>query len=213
MNNQNIGPGHFKNNRNRFDRDMDSFNGPNNDFDSAQNDLEEFRPMQIIDYQNRGQNQAPIGNQPAFGGNFPPKPIQIIDHFPRKITDYDHVSKVHPWNWYCPIIQIEYNHTKDGCSLHKNPPPKVVDKKSQMQQPNRMRQANWPHGSVDRKERNPHAGPAPNQQNVQSRSENWPNFPPQPTKENQRNNAAGKNWIRNVKEWGNSSQNIRNNDR
>lgn len=96
-------------------------------FDSSlpKSDDEEYRPVQVIDYQNRTQKQ------PTFDDKISP----VNDHFPRKIIEYDHKSKIHAWNWFCPIFQIEYNHSKTGFSLHEHPLPRPTSKGQMEQQP------------------------------------------------------------------------------
>lgn len=90
-------------------------------------DFEEFRPIQVIDYQNKKPTPAPFVNPSSSFSNIIPSNVRKLEEvFHRKIVEYDHKSKIHPWNWFCPIIQIEYNHTKNGLSLHEHPPPKSI---------------------------------------------------------------------------------------
>ncbi|XP_055309199.1 probable serine/threonine-protein kinase DDB_G0282963 [Sitodiplosis mosellana] len=98
-----------------------------------QNDGEEFHPIQVIDYQNQTQKQPNFGDQTSPGENSSSN--KQHDDFPRKIIEYDHKSKVHTWNWFCPVIQIEYNHhSNTGFSLHQHPPPRSTGKKEQIEQ-------------------------------------------------------------------------------
>lgn len=89
-------------------------------------DFDEFRPIQIIDYQNKKQTPAPFVNPLSFSHHIPPIMRKPEEVFYRKIIEYDHKTKIHPWNWFCPVIQIEYNHTKNGLSLHEHPPPRSI---------------------------------------------------------------------------------------
>lgn len=90
---------------------------------------DEYFPVQVIDYQNRTQKLL----SPSSCDQKSP----VADHFPRKFVEYDHKSKIHTWNWFCPVIQIEYNHhSKTGFSLHEHPPPPIVKKE-------RIEQHHW----------------------------------------------------------------------
>lgn len=196
--------GGFSNNRKRL-RESDNFNMPQKDFD-------EFRPMQVIDYQNKAPNQPPFGGQTSFPG---PNTLNVLRPdiiFPRKIIEYNHKTKVHQWNWFCPVVQIEYNHTKTGLSLHEHPPPKPI-KKDLPQQPYRakqeqqqrgenqqLRQQKWP--QAERQERLPYVG----QNERQPRFENRPTqqLNNQQSNENQsyyRRQPQEKNWSRNYRDW------------
>lgn len=95
-------------------------------------DFDEFRPIQVIDYQNRKPAPAPFVNSSPFPNIIPSNVRKYEEVFHRKIIEYDHKSKIHPWNWFCPVIQMEYNHTKNGLSLHEHPPPKSI--KPQLEQ-------------------------------------------------------------------------------
>lgn len=93
-----------------------------NDFDTNQDYNDEFRPVQVIDYQNRSGNQrsslfAP--QQTATSGRSHPE-----EFYTRKIIEYDHKPKEYEWNWFCPIRIIEYDHKSRGYSMHEHPPPK-----------------------------------------------------------------------------------------
>lgn len=117
-------------------KDFDTFNAPKSSFNNMQIDFDEFRPIQVIDYQNKkpapASGPAPFANPASFPSIIPPSVRKYEDIFRRKIIEYQHKSKIHPWNWFCPVIQIEYNHTKNGLSLHEHPPPKPI--KSQPEQ-------------------------------------------------------------------------------
>lgn len=104
--------------------DFDTFNPPNTNFNNMQIDFDEFRPIQVIDYQNKKPAPAQFANPSSFPSIIPSNVRKFEEIFRRKIIEYDHKSKIHPWNWFCPVIQIEYNHTKNGMSLHEHPPPK-----------------------------------------------------------------------------------------
>lgn len=164
-------------------RESDNFN---NDFNFPQNDCEEFRPMQVIDYQNRTLNQSTLGDQTPLIDNRSSHNQQFVEDFPRKIIEYDHKSKIHPWSWFCPVIQIEYNHSKNGFSLHEHPPPRPAKKdrwvkKEPTDEFKQLRQPKWAQqqAPVDRQER-PSYGPQSQhqQQHFQSRYENRQTIPP-----------------------------------
>lgn len=89
-------------------------------------DFDEFRPIQVIDYQNKTSIPLPFVNPSSFSKITPQNVRKYEEVFHRKVIEYDHKSKVHPWNWFCPVIQMEYNHTKNGLSLHEHPPPKSI---------------------------------------------------------------------------------------
>lgn len=177
--------------------------------------------MQVIDYQNRPPNQRSPGDQLSFSSRCSAPPIITPDFFPRKVIEYDHKTKIYPWSWFCPIVQIEYNHTPTGFSLHEHPPPKPVEKR--IEQPHfvklepkmeeaPLRHPKWqPQGSSDRPERFSYAAQQgeryyqsryenrPNAaQNVQSSNDNYPYY---------RRNPQEKNWARNSREWNNSQGN------
>lgn len=197
--------GGFRNNRKRS-REPDNFNMPQTDF-------EEFRPMQVIDYQNMTQNQPPFGGQSSFQGPNSMNMLRSEVIFPRKIIEYNHKTKVHQWNWFCPVVQIEYNHTKNGFSLHEHPPPKPIKKEPQQphrvkQQPNddnlRLRQSKW--AQSERPERLPYGGQSERPYGGQSRFENRPTPPVnnQLSNENQsyyRRNPQERNLSRNYRDW------------
>lgn len=91
---------------------------------NMQIDFDEFRPIQVIDYQNKTQTSVPFVHPSSFPNVMPPSNMRKSEEiFHRKVIEYDHKSKTHPWNWFCPVIQIEYNHTPNGFSLHEYPPP------------------------------------------------------------------------------------------
>lgn len=82
--------------------------------------------MQVFDYQNQRQNppqqQLPtFVQQPAFAGS---RLLQLEPdlHFPRRIIDYNHKSKIYDFKEFCPIVQLEYNHKSVPFSLHEHPP-------------------------------------------------------------------------------------------
>lgn len=175
-----------------------------------QRDFDEFRPMQVIDYQNKTPNQSSFGGQSSLSIQRP----DII--FPRKIIEYNHKTKVHQWNWFCPVVQIEYNHSKNGLSLHEHPPPKPINKEPQQtQQSHRVkhepkeenlqsRQPKW--AQSERPERLPYGGQIERPYGGQSRFENRPAPSPnnQQSNDNQsyyRRNAQEKNWSRNHRDW------------
>lgn len=119
-------------------------------FDSSSpqnNDYEEYLPVKVIDYQNRTQKQ------PTFDDGISP----VNDQFPREIIEYGHKSKIHKWNWFCPIFQIEYSHTKTGFSLHEHPLPKSISicvKKEPRDQYQQLREPKWAQpGAIERLER------------------------------------------------------------
>lgn len=112
-----------------------------------QNDnYEDYRPVQVIDYQNRSEKISPVNDQ-----------------FPRKIIEYNHKSNIHTWNWFCPIFQIEYNHFKTGLSLHEHPLPRPISTKQEQQltvkkepreQYQKLLDPKWTHsGTIERLER------------------------------------------------------------
>lgn len=142
--------------------------------------------------------------------------MQQGDYFPRKIIEYDHKSKVHPWNWFCPVIQIEYNHTKTGRSLHEHPPPQLIElKHSEPHRPKNeskeeFRQLRQPRWAQERQDRFSHGTQG---QQYHSRYENRQSMPPvnaQPTEPYYRRNTQEPNWIRNNRER-NNPQNSQNN--
>lgn len=124
--NQSFGAQSFRNNRKRpRDGDQSYFN------DFNRNDNDEFRPVQVFDYQNQRQNQQrklpTFVQQPTFT-NSRLIQLQPDEYFPRKVIDYDHKTKTHSFIEFCPIIQMEYDHKRKGFSLHEHPPPKPVVK-------------------------------------------------------------------------------------
>lgn len=129
--NQDIDDRDFGKNSSRS-REFEVSNSPSSNFNDMQIDFDEFRPIQVIDYQNKKPipvsfvNQPSFVNQSTFANIIPPNVRKQEEVFLRKIVEYDHKSKIHPWNWFCPVIQIEYNHTKNGISLHEHPPPKSI---------------------------------------------------------------------------------------
>lgn len=207
--NQDFGLDGSRNNRKRF-RELDTFDASNNDFQSPQMDFDEFRPVQVIDYQNKTQNPVLFGEQTSFNQqSFPSGVARVQEIFPRKIIEYDHKSKVHPWNWFCPVIQMEYNHTKTGLSLHKHPVPKSLirnepDPTNWCKQEDhvQLRHSNW--SSNERQNRFPYAGPG--ERYHQFRFEGRQNAPMSslPSNENppyNRRNPNERNWPRNYRDW------------
>lgn len=198
-----------KNNRKRAQQ-SDNFD---NNIVPPQNDCEEFRPMLVIDHQYKTHSKQSFEDQSFSTGNCSPNRHQPTDYFPRKIIEYDHKSNVHPWNWFCPVVQIEYNHTNTGFSLHEHPPTEIVGKIQAKQHwskqvvpkddYNRLRQST--HGPIDHQERLPHGGSAQGQQqqHYQSRYENQQNLPSnsQPMGEMYyRRNLQDQNWLQKVHE-------------
>lgn len=197
--------GGFQNNRKR-PRELDTFNSSNVGFNMPPKELDEFRPMQIIDYQNKTQSYQPFENQASISSANSslnvPKPTEV---FFRKIIEYDHKTKIHPFNWFCPVVQIEYNHTANGLSLHEHPPPKPVKKEpepshrfkqEQRDEHQHVRQPKWMPN--ERQER--YRGPV--ERNYQMRFENRPNAPmnSQMPSDNQPyygRNQREQNWSRN----------------
>lgn len=210
---------------------MDTFKAANNQF---HDDRDEFRPMHVIDYQNRSQNQLPFSNQSPFSGNqssfsgnqssfsgnqssFPgSNPFNRLKSeeimFPRKVVEYDHKSKTHSWKWFCPIVQIEYNHGKNGFSLHEHPPPRRVEE-FRNEEPHRfnqqskddfkqLRQPKWAQTERDRgQDRFSHGMQGPHGQ-YQSRYDNRQNT--QQPEPHYRRNQPEKSWIRNNRgDWNN----------
>lgn len=167
--------------------------------------------MQVIDYQNRSQNRQTFDEQDMFSNRNSSNDLQQNAYFQRKIIEYDHKTKVHPWHWFVPVIQIEYNHTKTGLSLHEHPPIQTIAKSYGDQQGfkkdvkdeiRQLRQPRWAHGSQGQHQYE-------NRQN-QTRYENRQNNPPanaQQTEPYHRRNAQEKSWIRNNREWNNPQNN------
>lgn len=202
--------GGFENNRKR-PRDADFFNVSNNNFNMPQKDFDEFRPVKVIDYQNKTQNQQCFNSLSPFSGA---NMMRSEDIFPRKVIEYDHKTKVHPWNWFCPVLQFDYNHTKTAISLHEHPPPKPIQK--QLEAPHRVkpelkeehmhfRQSKWMQS--ERQERFQHGGQS--ERHYQSKFENRAT-PPLNSNENQsyyRRNPQERNWSRNFRDWNSSPVN------
>lgn len=149
-------------------------------------------------------------------GNTTSNQQQFVVNFPRKIIEYDHKTKTHPWNWFCPVVQIEYNHSKSGFSLHEHPPPK----KEQTEQPDwiksepkdeyrQLRQSKTPWAQqtpIDRQERLPYGSQSlHHHQYFQSRYENRQTIPPNTqTAAHEmyyRRNPQDRNWAKNAREW------------
>lgn len=188
-------------------------------------DCQEFRPLQVIDYQNRTKNQPSFGDRTSAMGNISSNQQKFIDNFPRKIIEYDHKTKIHSWNWFCPVIQIEYNHSKSGFSLHEHPPPKP-SMKEETEQPHwiqnepkdeykQLRQSKIPWAQqapidrqqalIDRQERFPH-GPQSqhHHQHFQPRYENRQTIPPNTQTAHEmyyRRSPQERNWAKNTREW------------
>lgn len=182
-------------------------------------DFDEFRPVQVIDYQNKTQNQSSFGGQSSLSGQNFSNMLRSEDIFPRKIIEYDHKTKLHPWNWFCPVVQIDYNHTRVGLSLHEYPPPKPIRKESVLphrvkQEPKgeymQLRESKWTPGERQERgqergqERFPYGGQS--ERHYQSRFENRPTPPMsiQPPNDNQthfRRNVPERNWSRNHRDW------------
>lgn len=196
--NRNFDSNRFEHNQKRPRESLDTFNAPNKKF---HDDRDEFRPMHVIDYQNRSQHQPSPFNQPLFPGINVPNTSHDFD-FPRKVIEYDHKSKTHSWNWFCPIVQIEYNHGKTGFSLHEHPPPKRVEE-CRNEQPHRfkqqtkddlkqLRQPKW--AQNERQERFAHEAQGqhghyqPRYDNRQNTQQPEPHF---------RRNQPEKSWVRN----------------
>lgn len=199
----------FGNNFNRS-KEFDTFNPPNNNFKNMQFDFDEFHPIQVIDYQNKKPPAlAPFANPSSFSNIIPPNPRKYEDVFRRKIIEYDHKSKIHPWKWFCPVIQIEYNHTKNGLSLHEHPPPKSKrPEPEQRRHPepdhHRMKQEfakrdNYPlrHQNWQQNERYERVYPGEGYH--QSRFESRPS--PNDMQSYSRRNPQERNWPRNHQEW------------
>lgn len=196
--------GDFRNNRNRFSN-ADTFNNSNVEFDASVDEIDEFRPMQIIDYQNQSQNCPPLGNQLPFSMQ------STQDIFARKIIEYDHKSKIHPWNWFCPVQIIEYNHTKTGRSMHEHPPPKPAKQEPESNQRFKtvtkddqihMRQLKWP--SNERQERYRSPGERNFNQRFDQRQNSSTPTNSQMSNENQPyygRNTQDRNWTRNYREY------------
>lgn len=206
-----MGVGGFKNDRKR-PRESNTFANSSTDFSMPPIDFDEFRPIQVIDYQNKTQkNRPPFGGQSSFSGPSFSNMLRSEEIFPRKIIEYEHKSKVHPWNWFCPVVQIDYNHTRVGLSLHEYPPPKPI--KKEPEQPPRVKQepkvekmqareSKWAPG--ERQERYPYGGQS--ERYHQSRFEHRPTAPfsSQPPNDNQpylRSNVQERNWSRNQRDW------------
>lgn len=168
----------------------------------------------MIDYSNQNRQNQPrsFGEQTSAHGSSMSHQQPFLEHFPRKIIEYDHKTKIHPWNWFCPVIQMEYNHSKTGYSLHEHPPPRSM-KKEHTEQPHwvkkepkdeyrQLRQPKWAQqqGPIDRQERYSYG----QHQHFQSRYENrqFISSSTQPTNEMYyRRNPADRNWVRNAREW------------
>lgn len=127
---ENAQPNPFRMDSNRS-RDS-SINMRRNDFDTFQDYSDEFRPVQVIDYQNRRENQRMsmfASQQPTTSGRSHPE-----EYYTRKIIDYDHKPKTYEWNWFCPVRIIEYDHNSKGYSMHEHPPPKPIIKQNEQSQ-------------------------------------------------------------------------------
>lgn len=199
--NEDFGFGYFKNEPRDIENVDDNLN-------VSLDDCEEFRPMQVIDYQNQSQNQSTFRDESPFADNCSSKQLDL--HFPRKIIEYDHKSKFHSWNWFCPVIQIEYNHTKTGLSLHEHPPPKSVETIQSEQTHDdykQLRQPKW--GQIDRdrfsgvkaQEQHPQQHQNPHYQSRYENRHNNPSSNNSPNEMYNRRNPQDKNWTRNSREW------------
>lgn len=163
-------------------------------------DFDEFRPIQVIDYQNKTQTSAPFANPSSFL-NINPTNVRRIEEFPRKVIEYDHKSKTHPWNQFCPVIQIEYNHTKTGFSLHEHPPPKSIKPEQHQIKQDHFKRDHFPlkHQNWQQNERQDRAFHANQGERYhQSRFENRQSYDMQSYS---RRNPQERNWSRNYQEW------------
>lgn len=170
-------------------------------------DFDEFRPIQVIDYQNK--KTVPFANPSSFPNIIPTSVRKYEDVFHRKIIEYDHKSKIHPWKWFCPVIQIEYNHTKNGLSLHEHPPPKPVkpepEQRGSSELDHRMKQSeftkrdNFPlkHQKWQQNERHERAYQSERYQQSRFESRQSPND----MQLYSRRNPQDRNWSRNYQEW------------
>lgn len=154
------------------------FDGPSNS--GGNDDYQDFRSRHPINYQNRFQNQSSgniSGN--AIADNSSANREQLVEYFPHKVIEYNHKSKIHPYQASCATIQIEYNHTKNGISLHEHPPPKAIEKPKPVEQTQKenygqLRQPNWSNANFDRR----------------NSSYDWPNMNFDPPNNYERSNAS-----------------------
>lgn len=207
-----MGARDFGNNFKRS-KDFDTFNPPpKSNFNNMQIDFDEFRPIQVIDYQNKKPASAPFANPSSFSNIIPSNVRKYEDVFRRKIIEYDHKSKIHPWNWFCPVIQIEYNHTKNGLSLHEHPPPKAQkpepEKRSNPEPYHRMKQNefakrdHFPLQQQNERYERGYQGERYHQSRFESRQ-----LPSDMQQSYSRRNPQERNWPRNYQEWNTSQSN------
>lgn len=188
---------------------------PNKNFTNSQIDFDEFRPIQVIDYKNKKQTPgAPFINATKFSNIVSANKLFVHKNeevFPRKIIEYDHKTKTHQWNWFCPVIQIEYNHSKIGRSLHEHPPPKPVKPEPVLEQ--RITQERGKRDHLQMK--HPKWPPNERQERIlpvnqgerhhQSRFDNRPI--PNDMQPYSRRNPQERNWPRNYREWNTQQDN------
>lgn len=186
---------------NKKSDETDNFNASNA---NMQIDFDEFRPIQVIDYQNKKQTSVPFANPSAFPNVIPSNMRNTEDNFLRKVIDYDHKSKTHPWNSFCPVIQIEYNHTKNGVSLHEHPPPKVAKLEREKQQIRQdyvkrdhfpSKQQQWQQNERQERMFHTNQGDRYHQSRFEHRQSNeMPSY-------SNRRNPQERDWSRNYQEW------------
>lgn len=95
----------------------------------VQNDDEEFRPVHVIDYQNRSKNEKNTQNalpRQILQQKIANHKIEADEHFPRKVYDYDHESSTTKFDWLIPVHCYDYNHQKKKVSMHEHPAPKPL---------------------------------------------------------------------------------------
>lgn len=176
-------------------------------------DFDEFRPIQVIDYQNKKPTPASFVNAPPFSNIMPLNVRKHEEIFRRKIIEYDHKSKIHPWQWFCPIIQLEYNHTKNAMSLHEHPPPKskkpVPEQRSSNPEPDhRVKQEfgkrdQFPlkHPKWQQNERHERVYPGERYHQPRFESRQLPNDNQSYSRNPQERNPQERNWSRNYQDW------------
>lgn len=169
----------------------------------------------MIDYKNKKQTPAPFTNPSPFPNTIPSNVRKIEEIFPRKIIEYDHKTKIHSWNWFCPIIQIEYNHTKTGLSLHEHPPRKLA-KPEPMPEPEQRHHQEYTRRDHDLQMKHPKWSQNERQDRVPFASNQGERYHQSRFDNRQlsndmqpysRQNPQERNWSRNYREWNTQQDN------
>lgn len=109
-----------------------NFDSNTSNFGPVQNTERDFKPVHVIDYQNRklSDQKSLFRIQRPQTDDQRSKPFnQFDENFPRRVYEYGHKSKKVQFKWFSPVQYFEYNHQSKGISLHEEPPPKPLEPK------------------------------------------------------------------------------------